>query len=164
MEEKRYASSEELLDAIIHNDLQNEWLDVYEQETGLEPVPEDGGHTEDFETWLVCRVQAAFANDIRTLREISLFFNIRRNLGPDHSTARTNELAYKFASYGINGAGADESYAQKVFGSECVEVALRLMKSSLLDEITSPDFSVSYTEHELENEWKRLRREAYHLR
>jgi hypothetical protein len=40
-----------IIDKMIEKDYQNDLLEQYERETGKEPVPEDGGHTNDFEIW-----------------------------------------------------------------------------------------------------------------
>ena len=42
-----------IVDKMIEKDYQNDLLEQYERETGKEPVPEDGGHTDDFERWFV---------------------------------------------------------------------------------------------------------------
>ena len=51
-----------IVDKMIEKDYQNELLDQYQKETGREPVPEDGGHTEDFERWFVERCLEAEEN------------------------------------------------------------------------------------------------------
>lgn len=50
---------ESVVDKMIAKDYQNELLDVYERETGKEPVPPEGGHTQDFERWFVERCEEA---------------------------------------------------------------------------------------------------------
>jgi len=164
MMDSSFKNHEELLDAVIGKDMQNLWLDIYEQETGLEPVPEDGGHTDDFEEWLVLSVMQGWLAGFRSLDAIAAYFNIRRENRPDRSRDRTNDLAFKFAMYGINGAGADSTPEQKKFGAECVEVALRLMEIEKLDCISSPEGNFSICETRLLREWRRLSREAAKLR
>jgi hypothetical protein len=51
-----------IVDKMIAKDYQNELLDLYHSETGKEPVPEDGGHTEDFERWFVEKCNKAEEN------------------------------------------------------------------------------------------------------
>lgn len=48
-----------LVEMMIKNDYQNELLDIYKKETGMEPVPEDGGHTFDFEAWFIAKCDEA---------------------------------------------------------------------------------------------------------
>ena len=48
-----------IVDMMIEKDCQNELLDQYQTETGKEPVPEEGGHTDDFERWFVERCEEA---------------------------------------------------------------------------------------------------------
>ena len=68
--ENVFNSSDELLDAVIFNDIQNEWFVVYYEETGLEPVPEDGGHTDEYEEWIVSTVQSMWNRGIRSLSDL----------------------------------------------------------------------------------------------
>ena len=48
-----------IVDMMIEKDYQNELLDQYQKETGKEPVPEEGGHTDDFERWFVEKCEEA---------------------------------------------------------------------------------------------------------
>ena len=153
-----------LIDEAIKEDFQNTLFDIYEQETGLEPVPEDGGHTDKFEDWFVNAVYTAYlSHDCKTLDELKSYFNIRRDMRPDHSIERTNELAFKFANYGMNAAKNAWMAKQMQFAAECFEMSIRLMQSSIIDEINSPDGETTYTESQLIDEWKRLSREAKRL-
>ena len=47
---------EALVDKFIAKDEQNNLFDLYTKETGKDPVPADGGHTDDFESWFVSKV------------------------------------------------------------------------------------------------------------
>ena len=47
---------EALVDKFIAKDEQNSLFDLYTKETGKDPVPADGGHTDDFESWFVSKV------------------------------------------------------------------------------------------------------------
>lgn len=51
-----------IVDKMIEKDYQNDLLEQYERETGKEPVPEDGGHTDDFERWFVEKCDEAEKN------------------------------------------------------------------------------------------------------
>ena len=51
-----------IVDKMIEKDYQNDLLEQYERETGKEPVPEDGGHTDDFERWFVEKCEEAEKN------------------------------------------------------------------------------------------------------
>lgn len=68
--ENVFNSADELLDAVIFNDVQNEWFVVYYEETGLEPVPEDGGHTDEYEEWIVSTVQSMWNRGVRTIKAL----------------------------------------------------------------------------------------------
>ena len=68
--ENVFNSADELLDAVIFNDIQNEWFVVYYEETGLEPVPEDGGHTDEYEEWIVSTVQSMWNRGIRSISDL----------------------------------------------------------------------------------------------
>ncbi len=153
-----------LIDEAINEDFQNTLFDIYEQETGLEPVPEDGGHTDKFEDWFVYAVHTAYlTHGIRDLESLKHYFEMRHLMRPDRSRDRTNYLARMLAEYGINGAGADETPEQKRLAGICVEAAIRLMQSDLMDEITTDEGEAVYTESQLIDEWKRLSREAKRL-
>ena len=91
------------------------------------------------------------------------YFEMRRLMRPDRSRDRTNYLARMLAEYGINGAGVDETPEQKRLAGICVEAAIRLMQSDLMDEITTDEGEAVYTESQLIDEWKRLSREAKRL-
>ena len=67
-----------LCDAAIFADIPNTVLDVYENETGKEPVPEEGGHTQDFEDWFINCVFDAWDNkDVRTIEGLVDYFKKR---------------------------------------------------------------------------------------
>ena len=68
--ENVFNSADELLDAVIFNDIQNEWFVVYYEETGLEPVPEDGGHTDEYEEWIVSTIQSMWNRGIRSISDL----------------------------------------------------------------------------------------------
>lgn len=48
-----------IVDMMIEKDYQNDLLELYEKETGKEPVPPDGGHTPEFENWFVKKCEEA---------------------------------------------------------------------------------------------------------
>jgi hypothetical protein len=54
-----------IIDEMIENDYQNELFEKYESETGKEPVPEEGGHTIEFEAWWVGKCGKAAENGCR---------------------------------------------------------------------------------------------------
>lgn len=67
-----------LCDAAIFADIPNTVLDVYENETGKEPVPEEGGHTQGFEDWFIKSVFDAWDNkNVRTLAGLVDYFKER---------------------------------------------------------------------------------------
>ena len=70
--ENVFNSADELLDAVIFNDIQNEWFVVYYEETGLEPVPEDGGHTDEYEKWIVSTVQSMWNRGVRSISDLRI--------------------------------------------------------------------------------------------
>ena len=70
---------ENLIGGAIAMDLPNMVFDIYSKETGLEPVPEEGGHTELFESWFVTEVERAYRrHGIRTVEELKAHFDSRR--------------------------------------------------------------------------------------
>ena len=59
----------DIIDLMIEKDYQNTLLDQYERETGKEPVPENGGHTDDFERWFVEKCLEAEAGGCTTAED-----------------------------------------------------------------------------------------------
>lgn len=70
------SKAEEMVAKFIERDEQNELFDLYSKETGKEPVPEGGGHTDDFEVWFVKKVYDAVAAGCDTVESAVAF--IRR--------------------------------------------------------------------------------------
>lgn len=50
-------------------------LDMYEDETGKDPVPEEGGHTDDFEYWFVSSIETAWKQGVRSAEELKGYFD-----------------------------------------------------------------------------------------
>ena len=61
------ARVEALVSEFISKDEQNNLLDVYQKQTGKDPVPEHGGHTDEFESWFVSKVRDAVKGGCKTV-------------------------------------------------------------------------------------------------
>lgn len=68
--EKKISS---ILDEFIARDDPNNLFDVYEEQTGKEPVPEEGGHTEEFTLWFVTKVRKAVKAGCNTVEAVIAF-------------------------------------------------------------------------------------------
>ena len=76
--DKKCDSELHLCDAAIFADIPNTVFDVYEAETGKDPVPEEGGHTPEFDEWFIQCVFDAWDNkDVRTLAGLVDYFKKR---------------------------------------------------------------------------------------
>lgn len=64
-----------ILGKMIFEDLQNNLLEKYSVETGKEPVPEEGGHTQDFEEWFCKKCELAEKAGCKTAKEALDFIN-----------------------------------------------------------------------------------------
>ena len=73
---------ESLVDKAIMDNTPNTMLYTYWKETGRDPVPEDGGHTEEFENWFVNLVRTAYlSHGVRTLGGLKEFLKTIRKYG-----------------------------------------------------------------------------------
>ena len=62
-----------ILDEFIARDEPNNLFDVYEEQTGKEPVPAEGGHTEEFTLWFVTKVRNAVKAGCNTVESVIAF-------------------------------------------------------------------------------------------
>jgi hypothetical protein len=100
--DKKCDSEFHLCEAAIFADIPNTVLDVYENETGKEPVPEEGGHTQDFDDWFIKCVFDAWDNKgVRTLEGLVEYFKKRHPVDLDRMTDRRllEEFADRVLAY-----------------------------------------------------------------
>ena len=62
-----------ILDEFIARDEPNNLFDVYEEQTGKDPVPAEGGHTEEFTLWFVTKVRNAVKAGCNTVESVIAF-------------------------------------------------------------------------------------------
>ena len=62
-----------ILDEFIARDEPNNLFDVYEAQTGKDPVPAEGGHTEEFTNWFVTKVRNAVKAGCNTVESVIAF-------------------------------------------------------------------------------------------